>query len=144
MLLKGINDDFETIKEISEIIKRINPVIAYISIPTRPPAYSEVKPPDIEKLNRAWQIFTEQGIKTELLIGFEGTNTGFTGNAYDDILNITAVHPLQEDSIHELLNKNHQDFSIVENLLSQKLIKRVEYNGKTFYVRNYFNHNEEY
>ena len=94
---------------------------------------SKVKP----KLNEAWQIFTNKGINTEFLINLEGTNIGYTGDAYEDILNILAVHPLQEDSLLELLKKDNADFSIVQFLLKKELIKSLEYNGKIFYLHNY-------
>jgi len=138
MFVAEINDTENQINEISEIVKKINPATAYLSIPIRPPAFSEIKAANIENVNSGWQIFSNQGIKTELLIGFEGTNTGFTGNAYEDILNTTAVHPLREDTVLELLKKDNSDFSIIESLLNQRLIKKVNYNNQTFYFRNYF------
>jgi len=138
MLLEGFNDAENEISEISEIVKKINPAIAYLSIPIRPPAFSEIKAANIENVNSAWQIFTNQKIKTELLIGFEGTDTGFTGNAYEDILNTIAVHPLREDTVLELLKKDNNDFSVIESLLQQRLIKKVNYNNQIFYFRNYF------
>ncbi|HCY00598.1 MAG TPA: radical SAM protein, partial [Bacteroidales bacterium] len=53
-------------------------------------------------------------LNTELILGFEGTNTGYTGNAIDDILNISAVHPLREDTLNELLKKNNATFDVVK------------------------------
>ncbi len=108
-----------------------------LSIPTRPPALQEVKPVSEEKTTEAWQIYQEAGITTELLTGFEGTDTGFTGNAFDDILNITAVHPLREDTITNLLKQNKTSLSVINSLAAQELIKSINYKGKTYYVRNY-------
>ena len=71
-----------------------------------------------------------------MLAGFEGTNTGFTGDAYNDILNITAAHPLREDTMEELLEKDRSDYSVIESLVKQGLIRRLDYNGKTYYVRS--------
>lgn len=90
-----------------------------------------------EKLTEAWQIFQNAGLTTELLTGFEGTDTGTTGNAYEDILNITAVHPLKEDVVIRLLNQNEANYSVVESFVKQGLIKGTNYKGKTYYVRNY-------
>ncbi len=138
MLIDGLNDTPEKVEEIAEIIKKMNPAKAYLSIPTRPPAFSKIKAPEIEKVNEAWQIFSDKGLNAELLIGFEGTNVGFTGNAYEDILNTTAVHPLREDIVMEILKKDNYDFSVIESLIKQRLIKKVHYNNQTFYFRNYF------
>ncbi len=135
LLCRGINDHVENIRAVAALVSSIGPGKAYISIPTRPPSEREVIPPHAETLNMAWQVFSEAGIRTELLTGFEGIETGFTGNVYEDILNITAVHPLREDALMELLAKNHADFSVVESLLSQKLIQRSIYEGSNFYLR---------
>jgi wyosine [tRNA(Phe)-imidazoG37] synthetase (radical SAM superfamily) len=137
MLVDGINDSVENVSNISEFIKKINPHKAYLSIPIRPPAIKSVKPAVAEIVTRAWDIFNNKLIRTELLTGFEGTDTGYTGNIYDDILNITAVHPLREDSMLELLQKNNADFQVIDSLIKQRLIKKVLYNDNKYYMREY-------
>lgn len=137
LLCNGINDSRENLSGVAEMISSLEPGKAYISIPIRPPAEKGVMPPGAETVNLAWHIFSEAGIETELLTGFEGVDAGFTGNIYEDILNITAVHPLREDSLNELLVKNGAPFTIVESLLSQRLIKRSHYQGNTFYLREF-------
>jgi wyosine [tRNA(Phe)-imidazoG37] synthetase (radical SAM superfamily) len=137
MLLEAINDSNVQVTKIAQKIKELNPAKSYLSIPIRPPADSKVKMASIERLTETWQIFTNHQINTELLIGFEGTDTGYTGNAKDDILNITAVHPLREDSVTELLAKDHADFSVVTSLISEQLLKAVDYNKYKYYVRRY-------
>ncbi len=135
MLCSGINDNPDNLKGVAALISSLKPGKAYISIPVRPPSEPAVTAPEPEKVNMAWQIYNEAGIETELLTGFEGTETGFTGNIYEDILNITAVHPLREDALMGLLAKNNAGFSVVESLLSQKLIIRSVYQGQRFYLR---------
>ena len=137
MLVDGINDFAENLTNVAQLIKNLNPAKAYLSIPIRPPAGFSVKAPDPEKLNHAWQIFNDMNIKTEFLTGFEGTNTGFTGNIYEDILNITAVHPLREDSMIKLLENDKAGYEVVESLIRQRLIRVSVYNGKKFYLREY-------
>jgi wyosine [tRNA(Phe)-imidazoG37] synthetase (radical SAM superfamily) len=140
MLIDGINDTVNNITNISELTKRINPGKAYLAIPTRPPSEKSVNPPDSEKLNMAWQIFNNNNINTEFLTGFEGSDTGFTGNIYDDILNITAVHPLRQDSLISLLRNDNADFSVVKSLIKQRLIRSTIYNGNKYYLREYHLH----
>lgn len=137
MLVDGINDPVDHACKLASFIKSMQPAIAYISVPIRPPAVKSVKMASEEQLNKTYQVFTEQGLKVEILIGFEGTDTGFTGNAWDDILNITSVHPLREDSVLQLLEKDKADFNIVESLIEQGLLNVVSYNGKKYYVRKY-------
>lgn len=137
MLIKDFNDSPSEINQIACFVKTLKPGTAYLSIPIRPPAVKEVKSVTEKTLAMAWEIFVEQGIKTELLNGFEGTDTGYTGNAFEDILNITAVHPLREDSIMELIKKEKAEISILYSLMSQGLIKGVEHDGKKYYMRSY-------
>ena len=137
MLVEGINDHLANIEATSDFIAQLNVETAYLSIPTRPPAEKKIKAPGTEIITQAWQIFQEKGIHTEMLIGFEGTNTGFTGNAYDDILNITAVHPLRDDTLNELLEKENAGMDVVESLMIQRYIKKINYKGHDYYTRNH-------
>lgn len=137
MIIRGVNDNEENFTGLAALIKKIRPAKAYLSIPTRPPSEKSVLPPDTEKLNLAWQIFSEMGIETEFLTGYEGTDTGYTGNIYEDILNITAVHPLREDALMILLENDSTGYSVVEALIGQRLIKSVSYGGNKYYIRDY-------
>ena len=76
-------------------------------------------------------------INTEFLTQFEGTDAGYTGNIYEDILNITAVHPLREDSLMILLKNDNASYSVVNSLISQHLIKSVTYGGNKYFIRDF-------
>ena len=136
MLVQGLNDQIDLIRSTATLIKQVQPFVAYISVPTRPPAVSSVKKPSETTINAAYQIYKEAGLNTELLIGFEGVNTGYTGNAIDDIMNMCAVHPIREDTMDEILKKDQADPTILQLLLDGNYIKKVAYNEKFFYVRN--------
>ncbi|MGD9995222.1 MAG: radical SAM protein [Salinivirgaceae bacterium] len=137
MLVQAVNDAEQSLEQTAQLIKTINPKTAFISIPIRPPAIKTVSIPDEETLNLAYQIYTETGLNTELILGFEGTNTGFTGNIYEDILNICTVHPIREETMQELLAKNNASFSVVNSLMHNHLIREVHYQEKRFYVRQF-------
>jgi len=135
MLVKGINDAPEFIEETAQFIARLSPNTAYLSIPTRPPAEPWVEAPDTHRLNQAFQSFTRNGLNTEFLIGYEGNAFAFTGNAEEDILSITAVHPMREDAVRAFLEKAKSDFGIIEKMVKENKLVRSEYNGHTFYLR---------
>jgi len=137
MIVNGINDSTEDISALAGIVKEINPDIAYLAVPIRPPVEKFVKLPDAEKLNLAWQTFNKMKIMTEFLTGFEGTDAGYTGNIYEDILNITAVHPLRKDTLLKLLQNDSADYSVINSLISQHLIKSVTYRGYKYFIRDY-------
>lgn len=137
MLVSGSNDSAENVSVLAGMIKELKPEKAYLSVPTRPPSEKNVMPSDPQNLNRAWQIFNDMKINTEFITGFEGTDTGYTGNPYEDILNITAVHPLREDSLVKLIQNDGADRSVVDSLIKQHLIKMVIYKGRKYFIRDY-------
>ena len=137
MLVEGVNDNAKDVLQTATLVSTVNPSIAYISVPTRPPALNLVVPPNELIVNEAYQIFSDKGINTELILGFEGTHTGFTGNALEDIINICSVHPIREDTMQQLLKKNQVDQTILETLLYNKYVQKIEYNSNTFYIRKF-------
>ncbi|MHC1591956.1 MAG: radical SAM protein [Candidatus Helarchaeales archaeon] len=135
MMVKDVNDSEIEIKNIAGQVKRINPKKAYISIPIRPPAEKWVLPAGERSLNILYQQIKKQGISVELLISHEGSDFAFSGNIESDIINITSVHPMREDSLKDLLKKASSDWSIVSKLLQEEKIVEMEYEGHKFYVR---------
>jgi wyosine [tRNA(Phe)-imidazoG37] synthetase (radical SAM superfamily) len=136
MLVKDVNDKSEILSRTAKLIKQIKPATAYISVPTRPPCVKSVEKPDESIINTAYQIFSDAGLNVELILGFEGTNAGHTGNIFDDILNICAVHPIREDTMRELIIKNNADISVINSLIDNKLIKEVNWGLNKFYIRD--------
>ncbi len=135
MLVKGYNDDRRTIMMTATCLERIQPHTAYIGIPTRPTAFEGVVPADEEAINFAYQEFQQHVQHVELILGYEGNAFAFTGNAEEDILSITAVHPMRREAVEELLEKAGQDWSTVEEMEKKGLIRITEYNGHTFVMR---------
>lgn len=137
MLVNALNDKEEMLTQTAKLVSLIQPAVAYISIPTRPPAIKTVVSPDGDIINKAYQIFREANIETDLIIGFEGTDTGFTGNAFEDIVNICSVHPIREDTMDELLMKNKADITTLSTLLHNNLIQQVEYKSNKYFIRKF-------
>jgi len=135
MLVKGLNDDEKNIKKVASFLDKIKPAVSYLSIPTRPPAEKWAVGPDEEKINRAYQILARKLPRVEYLIGYEGNEFAYTGNVEEDILSITAVHPMREDAVKEYLKKAGGNFSTINKLIEENKITVSEYNNKKFYLR---------
>ena len=137
MLINNIeyNSEFKRIARFLRELNRLNK--AYVAIPTRPPAEKWVKPAKEEVINAAFQIFSENlgSDRVEYLIGYEGNAFAFTGNIEEDLLSITAVHPMREEAVKELLKKANANWQVVEKLLCENKLVELEYEGKTFYMR---------
>jgi len=135
MLVEGINDGDDSLREVARFLSRLEPARAYLSIPTRPPAEEWVQAPGEETINRAYQILAEQTSPVETLIGYEGNAFAFTGDVEKDLLSITAVHPMREDAVDEFLERAGAAWPVVHELVERDQLVRTEYKGQTFYVR---------
>lgn len=136
MLVKDLNDDPIELERIAQFLaSHIAPRKAYISVPTRPPADKRVRIPEAEKVAAAYTLFVEQGIDTETLTGYEGNAFIVTDDPAEEILNITAVHPMRSDAVKEVLLRKGADEKIVDRLVEEGKIRKVQYEGWTYYVR---------
>jgi wyosine [tRNA(Phe)-imidazoG37] synthetase (radical SAM superfamily) len=136
MMVKGVNDNVESIKSTVEFIKQLNPDKAYILVPTRPPAEKFVEPPSEENLNEAYQIFNASINNVELLAYSEGTDFSYSSDAEKELLSILAVHPMRKDAVEKFLNKARSDWNLIENLIANNVLKEVKYSDNTFFVKN--------
>lgn len=135
MLVKGVNDNEEELQRIASFIGSFQPDVAYISIPTRPPAEMSVELPDEKSINRAFQVFSDSIENVEYLIGYEGNTFAFTGNVEDDILSITSVHPMRQDAVEEFLQKSGSNWNVIRNMIENERLVETEYGGNRFYMR---------
>jgi len=135
MLIKEINDSEEDIRGVASFLEGINPSEAYISIPIRPPAESRAVSPNEEVLNMAYQIFSQRIKTVKMLITPEEGEFVSTDNTEDDILSIISVHPMREDAVQELLRRRGKEYTLIDNLVKEEKIRKVEYNGQVFYIK---------
>ncbi len=96
-----------------------------------------VKPAKEEILNAAFQVFAEKlgADRVEYLIGYEGDAFAFTGNVEEDLLSITAVHPMRKEAVEEFLKKANTDWRVIERLLEEDKLIALEYEGYKYYMR---------
>jgi wyosine [tRNA(Phe)-imidazoG37] synthetase (radical SAM superfamily) len=141
MLVEGLNDGGDHIREVADFLAKLRPAVAYLSVPTRPPAEKWVSAPCEAAVNRAYQILSEgmdadgKHPAVEYLIGYEGNAFAFTGNVEQDLLSITSVHPMREDAVSEFLKRADADWSVVDGLLGRCQLVATEYEGRIFYLR---------
>jgi len=135
MLVEGINDSGECMKGVADLLARLRPARSYLSIPTRPPAEKGVRSPREETINRLFQILDAAIDHVEYLIGYEGDAFAFTGNVQEDLLSITAVHPMREEAVDSFLAKAKADWQVVDSLIAQGQLIQTEHEGRKFYMR---------
>jgi wyosine [tRNA(Phe)-imidazoG37] synthetase (radical SAM superfamily) len=135
MLVSGLNDRPEYLLEVADFVSQLQPDKVYLSVPTRPPAETDVRSPNEDSLTQAFQIMRSKLASVEYLLGYDEGGYASTGDAEHDILSITAVHPMREPEVAQLLKKAHQDWALIDRLLTEQKIKQVDYSGQSFYVR---------
>ncbi|MBN1467060.1 radical SAM protein [candidate division KSB1 bacterium] len=135
MLVRDLNDSEEEITGIAQFIKELSTDTSYLSIPTRPPAEKWVQPPTEETLIRAYDIVNAEAPNVEYLIGYEGNAFAFTGDVKNDLLAITAVHPMRHEAVDEFLQKAGSNWSAVDQLIQNGLLVKKTFQENTFYAR---------
>jgi wyosine [tRNA(Phe)-imidazoG37] synthetase (radical SAM superfamily) len=138
MLIDGVDygDEAGKIADFLKNSKRLDK--AYIAVPTRPPAEKWVRPAKEITVNAAFQVFAEKlgADRVEYLIGYEGNAFAFTGRVEEDLLSITAVHPMRKEAVEEFLKKAHADWHVIEKLLREDKLIELEYEGNMYYMRS--------
>lgn len=137
MLIKDFNDSDEELLELGQFLQTINPDIAYISIPTRPTSVQNIFPADESAVASAHEIFNYRCLTAELLTGYEGNAFASSGNFTDNILSITAVHPIRKDAVVELLAKSNTSHDVLNALIESKVIERVNFRNQEFFIRRF-------
>ena len=88
-----------------------------------------------ESLCRAYQIFSERVKRVELLVGYQGDSFDHTGNGERELLAIAAVHPMREVAVRKFLQQAGESWQVVEKLIDQEQLVKIEYQGNSFYLR---------
>jgi hypothetical protein len=98
-----------------------------------------VRPPADDVVFRAWQSLSTRlpGTRVELLVADEGNAFASTGDARADLLAITAVHPMREEAVGDLLARSGEGWTVVERLVAEGRLARREHGGRAFYVRRF-------
>ncbi|MDY0110940.1 MAG: radical SAM protein [Candidatus Krumholzibacteria bacterium] len=137
MLVRGVNDHDENLEGIAGFLNRLQPLIAYLGVPTRPPAVARVRGSDEETVHRAYRIFAENVKWVEYLIGYEGNAFASGGDVKKDLLSITAVHPMREDAVRCLLSRAQASWDIVDQMIAEGDLMETPYQGHRFYIRRF-------
>jgi wyosine [tRNA(Phe)-imidazoG37] synthetase (radical SAM superfamily) len=103
MLVHGLNDTEDALRSIAAALKRVQPDLVHLSLPTRPPAEEWVKPSNEESIQRAQAILGDIAHVVHPsdgqfdLAGFE--------NAVEAILAIITRHPMREKELIDTLER---------------------------------------
>jgi wyosine [tRNA(Phe)-imidazoG37] synthetase (radical SAM superfamily) len=134
MLVAGLNDTEEHAAATAAFLSRLRPDTAYLSVPTRPPAVPSVRLPSSEAMVRYHTLLAKLLAKVEYLMGYEGTNFSTAGDPRENLLSVTAVHPMRRDAVEKLLVKSGATWDLVEGLLRDGSLSEARYAGHRYYL----------
>ncbi len=136
MLIDGLNDNEDELIKIAHFIVKVDPEIAYLTIPTRPTPLKNIHSPDKEKTAVAYRIVKSIYTDTELLNEYEGNEFSTSTETVESLISIMAVHPMRKDAVENYLTKANSDWNIVTKLIEEEKIKELQYDGNIFYKKN--------
>jgi wyosine [tRNA(Phe)-imidazoG37] synthetase (radical SAM superfamily) len=135
MLLDSMNDDEKELRATASFVGELAPAVAYLAVPTRPPAEPWVFPPSTAAVTSAYEVFRALAGRPELLVGYEGDAFVPTDDPRDDLLAITAVHPMREGAVVRLLARAGAPASLLPELVQRGELVEVMYGGHRYYMR---------
>jgi wyosine [tRNA(Phe)-imidazoG37] synthetase (radical SAM superfamily) len=137
MLLGGINDSDEALRDLAIVLKEINPDMVHLVLPTRPAPEQEVHLPSDERIERAIAILSEVTTVVNPLKGNMDLR-----NAPDMLEAITAIvsrHPVQQRELQKAIadcfpGENDKTAEVMKEMLATGRFKLVEHNGEPYWV----------
>lgn len=132
MLIKDLNDTEEALSDIAGILRRLNPELVHINLPSRPPAETWIEPPGDDGLLRALAILGD----TANVVHPAAVDLDLTGfdSVVDAIIDIVSRHPTREDEIKLALAKwsEAQVDDALAELTRTKRVQIIERYGVRF------------
>ena len=103
MLIKGLNDTVEALRELATALRSVQPDEVHITLPTRPPSETWVEPPDEESVLRATAILGDIA-HVVLPDGGDFDLSGYD-NVVDAVIGIITRHPMSQAQLEKSLDK---------------------------------------
>lgn len=135
LLVCGINDDDANLEDVAATLADLQPAVAYVAAPTRPPAENWVRAPEEAALHRAYQIFARRLDTVEFLLGFAEDSFHATSDPAQALLSITAVHPMREEEALSYVHQMGAGRDVLDTLVAEEQLVCIPYEGRRFYVR---------
>ena len=137
MLVAGLNDTEEAAHSLCDFLLDLQPLKSYLSIPTRPPAESWVSPPSAGSLQAFIKVCSDRISGVNFLFESEVGDFISTGNLAEDILSITAVHPLREKALQDMVAQASGTWAVVQALLDAGALASIQYRDERYFLRSF-------
>ena len=136
MLIDGLNDNEDELIKIAHFFVKVDPEIAYLTVPTRPTPLKNIHRPERTKTKNSYRIVRSIFNRTELLDEYEGNEFSISSKTEESLISIMAVHPMRKDAVEKYLKSSNSNWNTITKLIEEKRIRQLEYDGNTFYKKN--------
>ena len=137
MLLGGVNDSDEALRDLAAVLKEINPDMVHLVLPSRPAPEQEILLPSDERIERAIAILSEVATVVHPLKGNMDLRS-----ATDLLEAVTAIisrHPVQQRELHKAVadcfpGDSEKMDDAMQEMLATGRFKLVEHGGEPYWV----------
>lgn len=134
MLLRGVNDDRQSLEEIRTAIEPLKADRVHLTAPTRPPAERWIQCPTKEAIELAVSLIPGALDTTEPEEGSFGSRRE---KVVEDVLSMARIHPMREEQVLDVFSDagltQKEAFDILKRLLDDSMMIRAEHAGRVFY-----------
>ncbi|NTV06536.1 MAG: radical SAM protein [Chlorobiaceae bacterium] len=139
MLLGGINDSDDALRDLAAVLKAINPDMVHIVLPTRPAPEQEIRLPSEDRIERAIAILSEVTTVVHPVKGFMDLR-----NAPDLLEAVSAIvtrHPVQQRELQKAIAdcfpaESDKAASVMQEMLATGRFRLVEHDGEPYWMMN--------
>lgn len=133
MLIQGLNDSEEALRELAAVLQRIRPDEVHITLPTRPPAETWVQPPDEAGVQRALTILG--GVARLFPPAGGHFDLSQCESPVDAILAIITRHPMRQEELERSLGRWQPGRiqAVLAELAASGQAQTVERNGVLYW-----------
>jgi wyosine [tRNA(Phe)-imidazoG37] synthetase (radical SAM superfamily) len=137
MLLGGINDSDEALRDLAAVLKKINPDMVHVVLPTRPAPEQEVHLPSEERIERAIAILSEVTTVVHPLKG--NMDLRSAPDLLEAVTAIVSRHPVQQRELQKAIadcfpSESDKTDNFMQEMLATGRFKLVEHGGEPYWV----------
>jgi wyosine [tRNA(Phe)-imidazoG37] synthetase (radical SAM superfamily) len=135
MLLAGVNDGDRALAQTAAFIARLAPDIAYLAVPTRPPAEADVAAPSEAVITKAYHLLAATLPRVECLLGYDEEPFAAADDVREHLLSISSVHPMRRKEVEQVLRDAGEPWSVAQGLVDEGALRIATHEGHDFFIR---------
>ncbi|MDT9547202.1 MAG: radical SAM protein [Chlorobium sp.] len=138
MLLGGVNDSDETLKDITSALAQISPDMVHLVIPTRPSTEKDVLLPSDERIEQAVILMQEVAAVVHPIKG--SMDLSGTPDILEAVTAITLRHPVQERELKQALEERFSDTQqkageFMKQMFGTGRFRLITQGGETYWTK---------